>query len=84
MKKRIWSKAVSIFTAILLVVGIVPNTTITALAVGEEAPAKLYVGNQNVKSGEDTTYWPQMPVGELTPSNETVLGMSNTPPTPSH
>ena len=35
MKKRIWSKAVSIFTAILLVVGIVPNTTVTALAAGE-------------------------------------------------
>ncbi len=35
MKKRIWNKVVSIFTAILLVVGLVPNTTITALAAGE-------------------------------------------------
>ena len=35
MKKRIWNKVVSIFTAILLVVGIVPNTTVTALAAGE-------------------------------------------------
>ena len=38
MKKRIWNKVVSIFTAILLVVGIVPNTTITALAAAEGAP----------------------------------------------
>jgi len=51
MKKRIWNKVVSIFTAILLVVGIVPNTTITALAAAEGAPNNLYVGNQNVKSG---------------------------------
>ena len=57
MKKRIWSKAVSIFTAILLVVGIVPNTTITALAAGEDAPNTLSVGNQQVISGNDITYW---------------------------
>ena len=41
MKKRIWNKVVSIFTAILLVVGIVPNTTITALAVETNI---VYVG----------------------------------------
>ena len=45
MKKRIWSKAVSIFTAILLVVGIVPNTTITALAAEE---IKLFIGGQQI------------------------------------
>ena len=43
MKKRIWSKAVSIFTAILLVVGIVPNTTVTALAAGG---TELYISGQ--------------------------------------
>ena len=42
MKKRIWNKVVSIFTAILLVVGIVPNTTITALAAAEGAPNNWY------------------------------------------
>lgn len=57
MKKRIWNKVVSIFTAILLVVGIVPNTTVTALAAGEDAPNTLYVGNQQVISGNDITYW---------------------------
>lgn len=41
MKKRIWNKVVSIFTAILLVVGIVPNTTITALAAETNI---VYVG----------------------------------------
>lgn len=65
MKKRIWNKVVSIFTAILLVVGIVPNTTITALAAGEDAPNNLYVGNQNVKKGNDTTYWNTNNSGEL-------------------
>ena len=68
MKKRIWSKAVSIFTAILLVVGIVPNTTITALAaVG--APSQLYVGNKQVISGSDNaTYWTTDTDGNLTQS----------------
>lgn len=41
MKKRIWNKAVSIFTAILLVVGLVPNTTITAQAADTNT---VYVG----------------------------------------
>lgn len=65
MKKRIWNKLISILTAILLVVGIVPNTTITALAAGEDAPNNLYVGNQNVKKGNDTTYWNTNNSGEL-------------------
>lgn len=55
MKKRIWSKVVSIFTAILLVVGIVPNTTITALAA-EGVPNTLYVGNERLPLGKDS-YW---------------------------
>ena len=41
MKKRIWNKVISILTAILLVVGIVPNTTITALAAETNI---VYVG----------------------------------------
>lgn len=45
MKKRMWSKVVSIFTAILLVVGLVPNTTITALAAEE---IKLFIGGQQI------------------------------------
>ena len=57
MKKRIWNKVVSIFTAILLVVGIVPNTTVTALAAGEDAPNTLYVGNKQVIVAETVTYW---------------------------
>ena len=35
MKKRMWSKAVSIFTAILLVVGFVPNMTVAVMAAEE-------------------------------------------------
>ncbi len=68
MKKRIWNKVISILTAILLVVGIVPNTTITALAaVG--APSQLYVGNKQVISGSDNaTYWTTDTDGNLTQS----------------
>ena len=70
MKKRIWSKAVSIFTAILLVVGIVPNTTITALAaVG--APGSLYVAGQQIT---DEGYYTQ------SGGNWTKSGDASTPP----
>lgn len=56
MKKRIWNKVVSIFTAILLVVGIVPNITITALAAAEGVPSSLNVGNYQITSGDTPTY----------------------------
>ena len=45
MKKRIWSKAVSIFTAILLVVGLVPSTTVAVMAADG---IELYVGGQQI------------------------------------
>ena len=60
MKKRIWNKLISILTAILLVVGIVPNTTITALAVENDRPYSLYVGNTDVAKTEysdNAAYW---------------------------
>lgn len=66
MKKRIWNKVVSIFTAILLVVGLVPNTTITVLAAGEDAPNTLYVGNKQVIVAETVTYWSTNDSGGLT------------------
>lgn len=63
MKKRIWNKVVSIFTAILLVVGLVPNTTITALAAEEDVPATLYVGETDITAGG---YWKTTDDGKLT------------------
>ena len=45
MKKRMWSKAVSIFTAILLVVGFVPNMTVAVMAAEE---IKLFIGGQQI------------------------------------
>lgn len=45
MKKRMWSKAVSIFTAILLVVGLVPSTTVAVMAADG---IELYVGGQKI------------------------------------
>ena len=46
-------KVFSLCMALALCLGLLP---VTALAA-EGAPNTLYVGNQNVKSGEDTTYW---------------------------
>ena len=43
---------------------------VTALAAGENAPATLYVGNQQVISGTETTYWSTNNSGELTQSTE--------------
>lgn len=60
MKKRIWNKVVSIFTAILLVVGLVPNTTITALAADNDKPNNLYVGTTNIAItpyDDNAAYW---------------------------
>jgi len=54
-----------IFTLLILLL-LLP---VTALAA-EGAPNTLYVGNQNVKSGEDTTYWTTDASGTLTQSNE--------------
>lgn len=51
MKKRIWNKVVSIFTAILLVVGIVPNTTTTVLAADGDT---VYVGGVALTCSEST------------------------------
>lgn len=51
MKKRIWNKLISILTAILLVVGIVPNTTITALAADGDT---VYVGGVALTCSEST------------------------------
>ena len=61
MKKRM----LSLLCVLALCLGLLP---VTALAAGEDAPNTLYVGNQNVKSGEDTTYWStNQDTGELTP-----------------
>ena len=51
MKKRIWNKVVSIFTAILLVVGIVPNTIITAQAADTNT---VYVGGVALAGSSDS------------------------------
>lgn len=60
MKKRIWNKVISIFTAILLVVRLVPNTTITALAADNDKPNNLYVGTTNIAItpyDDNAAYW---------------------------
>lgn len=53
--------------AVALCLGLLPAT---ALAAGEDAPDKLYVGNRSVKSGEDTTYWTTDASGGLTRVND--------------
>ena len=63
MKKRI----LSLLCVLALCLGLLPTT---ALAAGEGEPDNLYVGNQNVKSGEDTTYWTTDDSGGLVKSDE--------------
>ncbi len=63
MKKRI----LSLLCVLALCLGLLPTT---ALAAAEGAPATLYVGNQNVRDGENTTYWTTGTDGKLTQSNE--------------
>lgn len=63
MKKRI----LSLLCVLALCLGLLPTT---ALAAGEGAPDNLYVGNQNVKSGDDITYWATTDSGTLTQSSE--------------
>ena len=53
--------------ALALCLGLLP---VTALAAGEDAPDELYVGNQSVRNGDNTTYWTTNDSGELTQSNE--------------
>lgn len=63
MKKTL----VSLFCVLALCLGLLPTA---ALAAGEDAPATLYVGNQQVISGTETTYWSTDPsTGNLTKSN---------------
>ena len=59
MKKRM----LSLLCVLALCLGLLP---VTALAAAEGEPAILYVGNQNVRSGEDTTYWTTDESGGLT------------------
>ena len=63
MKKRF----LSLLCVLALCLGLLP---VTALAAGEDAPNNLYVGNQNVRSGENTTYWTTNDSGGLTQSSE--------------
>lgn len=63
MKKRF----LSLLCVLALCLGLLP---VTALAVGEDAPAKLYVGDQSVRNGENTTYWTTNDSGGLTQSSE--------------
>ena len=62
MKKRF----LSLLCVLALCLGLLP---VTALAA-EGAPNNLYVGNQNVKSGTETTYWSTDNSGKLTQSAE--------------
>lgn len=64
MKKTL----LSLFCVLALCLGLLPTA---ALAAGEDAPDTLYVGNQQVISGTETTYWSTDPsTGNLTESNE--------------
>src|SRR5699024_9723417 len=59
MKKRM----LSLLCVLALCLGLLPTT---ALAAGEGAPDKLYVGNQQVIVADTITYWSTNDSGELT------------------
>ena len=64
-------RGLSLLCVLALCLGLLP---VMALAADNDKPNNLYVGNQNVKSGEDTTYWATTDSGEL----ELVEGASDT------
>ena len=51
-------------------VGAAPMLPVTALAAGEDAPGKLWVGNQQFIGANENTYWTTNDSGALTQSNE--------------
>ena len=56
------NRFLSLLCVLALCLGLLP---VTALAAEVDAPNNLYVGNQNVKKGNDTTYWNTYNSGEL-------------------
>ena len=62
MKKRF----LSLLCVLALCLGLLPVTALAATG----APSQLYVGNQQVISGNDITYWTTGTDGKLTASNE--------------
>ena len=67
MARRTWWKVGALLATMMVFLTMLP---VTALAAGEGAPATLYVGNQQVISGTETTYWSTNNSGELTQSAE--------------
>ena len=61
------SRVLAVLFSLMLCLGLLPAT---ALAAGEDAPDKLYVGNQSVRNGDSTTYWITNDSGKLTRSSE--------------
>ncbi len=64
-KHTLAKRFLSLLCVLALCLGLLP---VTALAV--DAPATLYVGNQQVISGTETTYWSTNNSGKLTQSAE--------------
>ena len=60
-------KVLSLCMALVLCLGLLP---VTALAAAEGAPSQLYVGNQQVSSGNDITYWTTDTSGGLVSASE--------------
>ena len=63
IRKRLLSACL----ALALCLGLLP---VTALAAAEGAPSQLYVGNQQVSSGNDITYWTTDTSGVLVSASE--------------
>ena len=60
-------RGLSLLCILALCLGLLP---VTALAAAEGAPSQLYVGNQQVSSGNDITYWTTDTSGGLVSASE--------------
>lgn len=63
MIRNLRSRALAVLLLLVLCLGLLP---VTALAAGEDAPDKLYVGNQQVIVANTVTYWTTDNSGGLT------------------
>ena len=67
MNKKLFNKILAILTSILLLVGLVPSTTVTVMASGEDAPGTLWVGRTQITA---KGYWKTTTEGNFETGSE--------------
>ena len=67
MNKKLFNKILAILTSILLLVGLVPSTTVPVMAAGEDAPGTLWVGQTQITA---KGYWKTTTEGNFETGSE--------------